>query len=60
MKNEDASGQDKPEEPQPAEEPAADAEFEALLDAALSAWRKLCPVKFRTELDQDQTHGAYA
>lgn len=59
MKNEDAAVPDKPDEPQPAEELAVDAEFEALLDAALSAWRELCPVKFSTELDHDQAHGAY-
>jgi hypothetical protein len=59
MKNEDASDQEKLEEPQAAAVPAVDPEFEALYDAALSAWRKLCPVKFSTELDNDQAHHAY-
>lgn len=59
MKTEDASSQDRPEEPQPAAEPAVDAEFEALFNEALDAWRNLCPVKFSTELDHDQAHGAY-
>lgn len=56
MENEDAADQDKLEEPQPAEEPAVDSEFEELLVAALTAWPQPCPIKFSTELNNEQAH----